>query len=138
MVMLSPAGIPCLGIRASIRVQTIIEEAMKTLIAVAVLAFAPLGFAQETQEAQFTVYGNCGMCKSRIEKAVTIKGVRYAKWNKSTKMLTVAYTTPGMTVDSLQRRLAAVGHDTETYKAPDSVYAALPACCLYRGGSSTH
>ena len=107
-------------------------------VALAPVAFAPLAFAQETQEAQFKVYGNCGMCKTRIEKAASVKEVRFAKWNKSTKMLSVAFTVPGMTVDSLQRRVAAVGHDTDTYKAPDSVYAALPACCLYRGTSTTH
>jgi periplasmic mercuric ion binding protein len=126
----------------------IMRKPMKALVAVllfalapvalAPLPFAPLAFAQETQEAQFKVYGNCGMCKTRIEKAASVKEVRYAKWNKSTKMLSVAFAVPGMTADSLQRRIAAVGHDTDTYKAPDSVYAALPACCLYRGTSTTH
>ena len=111
---------------------------MKALIAVLLFALAPVAFAQETQEAQFKVYGNCGMCKSRIEKTASVKEVRYAKWNRSTKILSVAFTVPGMTADSLQRRIAAVGHDTDTYKAPDSVYVALPACCLYRGTSTTH
>ena len=96
--------------------------------------------AQEStvQEAQFKVFGNCGMCKTRIEKAVAIKEVKYAKWNKTTKMLGVAFQTPGMTRDSLERRIAAVGHDTETFKAPVELYADLPACCLYRNGNNTH
>ena len=38
--------------------------------------------------------------------------------------------TGTVTIDSLQRRIAAVGHDTEAYKATDDVYGALPACCL--------
>lgn len=111
---------------------------MKTLLSVLLLLCALPLFSQETQEAQLKVNGACGMCKSRIEKTVSVKGVRYARWNKSTKMLTVAFTVPGMTADSLQRRLAAAGHDTERYTAPDSVYAALPACCHYRDNSSTH
>jgi hypothetical protein len=78
------------------------------------------------------------MCKSRIEKAVTVKGVRYAKWNKSSKILTVAFLVPGMTADSLQHLVAAVGHDTEKYRAPDAVYAGLPPCCHYRENPASH
>ena len=120
-----------------------LRKPMKALVAVmlfalAPVALAPLAFAQETQEAQFKVYGTCGMCKTRIEKAVAIKEVKYAKWNKTTKMLRVAFQTPGMTLDSLEQRIAAVGHDTEKFKAPDEVYASLPACCLYRNGNNTH
>jgi hypothetical protein len=95
-------------------------------------------FAQEVTETEFRVAGNCGQCKTRIEKTVTIKGVRFARWNKSSKMLKVAFVTNAVTVDSLQRRLAAVGHDTDAYKAPDTVYSALPACCLYRDNANTH
>jgi hypothetical protein len=106
------------------------------------LAIAASSFtsAQEStiQEAQLKVFGNCGMCKTRIEKAVAIKDVKYAKWNKSTKMLRIAFRTPGMTLDSLEQRIAAAGHDTEKFKAPDEVYADLPSCCLYRNGENTH
>lgn len=106
----------------------------------ALIAAFSLSFAQEStvQETQLKVFGNCGMCKTRIEKAVAVKEVKYAKWNKTTKMLRIAFQTPGMTLDSLEQRIAAVGHDTEKFKAPDEVYASLPACCLYRNSNSTH
>jgi hypothetical protein len=93
---------------------------------------------QTVTEAEFHVAGNCSMCKNRIEKAVSVKGVKFARWNKSTKMLKVAFLTATITTDSLQRRLAAAGHDTDLYQAPDEVYAALPQCCLYRGNAATH
>jgi periplasmic mercuric ion binding protein len=93
---------------------------------------------QTVTEAEFHVAGNCSMCKSRIEKAVSVKGVKFARWNKSTKMLKVAFLTATITTDSLQRRIAAAGHDTGTYRAPDEVYDTLPACCLYRGNATTH
>lgn len=91
-------------------------------------------YAQEkaTTEATFTVYGNCAQCKTRIEKALRIQGVESAQWNRTTKILRVRYNPSSLTIDSLQQRVAAVGHDTEHYKAPDSVYNALPACCKYR------
>ena len=115
---------------------------MKTLVAslASLILAGSILTAQEpsVKETQFKVFGNCGMCKTRIEKAMQIREVKYAKWNKTTKMLSVAYLYPGLSIDSLQQRLAAVGHDTEKFKAPDSVYAALPACCLYRAGGQTH
>jgi hypothetical protein len=78
------------------------------------------------------------MCKTRIEKAVNITEVKYRKWSKATQMLTVAYLRDRITLDSLQQRVAAGGHDTERFKAPDSVYASLLECCLYRKVQSEH
>jgi periplasmic mercuric ion binding protein len=113
---------------------------IRVLFLVLALAACSISSAQDStvQEAQIKVFGNCGMCKTRIEKAVAIKEVKYAKWNKSTKILRIAFRSPGITLDSLEQRIAAVGHDTEKFKAPDDVYASLPACCLYRNSDATH
>lgn len=89
-------------------------------------------------EASFRVTGNCGQCKSRIEKAARASGASYAKWDKKKQMLSVRFTAPPLSADSLQRAVAAAGHDTETYAAPDSVYAELPGCCLYRDAHDVH
>ena len=90
------------------------------------------------KEAVIKVSGNCSSCKSRIEKSLKIKEVKSARWDKKSKMLSVAYLSPAITIDSLQQRIAAVGHDTEKYTAADSVYNELPACCLYRTGEKSH
>ena len=115
---------------------------MKTSIAVFVCAIVLLSpaLAQEPSvvEARFHVAGVCGMCKVRIEKAVRIREVKYAKWDKKSKEFFVAYLSPSITLDSLKQRIAAVGHDTDEFKAPDAVYSALPECCLYRDGAVTH
>jgi len=34
--------------------------------------------------------------------------------------------------------VALVGHDTDLFKAEDSVYEKLPACCKYRDSESAH
>jgi hypothetical protein len=99
---------------------------------------AALAQNRKVTEATFKVFGNCGMCKDRIENVLKIKEVKMAKWDKKTKMLTVAYLASSITLDSLQQRIAVVGHDNGTFVAPDSVYEALPGCCLYRDGESTH
>ncbi|MDP1675917.1 MAG: heavy-metal-associated domain-containing protein [Bacteroidota bacterium] len=86
----------------------------------------------------FTVYGNCGMCKSRIEKSLKISEVSSAQWDKNTKILSVKYNANAITLDSLQKIVASVGHDTEKYKAADEVYNDLPGCCLYRENKESH
>lgn len=115
---------------------------MRTLLfaVIAILfAFSPSS-AQESKvvETSFKVFGNCNMCKNRIEKALKIKEVEKASWNKQTKMLSVSYRPASISIDSLHQRLAAVGHDTPKAIAPDSVYEELPACCLYRDADTTH
>ena len=84
------------------------------------------------QQTKFKVSGNCEMCENRIEKAVKGNDVKFASWDKKTTMLTVAFNSKAVTADSLQKLIASAGHDTEKYKAPDTVYNALPQCCLYR------
>jgi periplasmic mercuric ion binding protein len=77
------------------------------------------------------VYGNCGMCKKRIEKAVKLNGVSYANWNSETKQMVVLYDENFVSEDMIEHAVAAVGHDTEKYKADDDVYEKLPGCCHY-------
>jgi hypothetical protein len=96
-------------------------------------------FGGETvKEAEFKVSGLCGMCKTRIEKSLKISEVKMAKWDKKSKTLKVAYLSESITLDSLQQRVAAVGHDTEKFKATDATYENLPGCCLYRSGADSH
>jgi periplasmic mercuric ion binding protein len=84
-----------------------------------------------TKTESFKVWGNCSMCKDRIEKAVKSEGASEATWDSKTKMLTVTFDTKKTSVDALSKKIASVGHDTEKYKAPDDVYAKLPGCCHY-------
>jgi periplasmic mercuric ion binding protein len=79
----------------------------------------------------FKVWGNCDMCKARIEKAVKAEGATSADWNTKTKLLTVTFDPAKNSVDTFSKKLATVGHDTEKYKATSEVYANLPACCQY-------
>jgi mercuric ion binding protein len=120
---------------------------MKTIkfIATAILAVTTsvLTFAQTSQNASsktetIKVSGNCDMCKSKIEKAAKIDGVSKAEWNKDTKVLTLAYNPSSVTSDAVQKSIAAVGYDTEKFKATDAAYKSLPSCCQYgRKGSSS-
>jgi copper chaperone CopZ len=93
-------------------------------------------FAQEKTET-FKVFGNCGMCKSRVEKAAKAEGATTAVWDKETKMMTVTYDASKTSNEALQKKVASVGHDTELFSAPDKVYDKLPGCCLYERKAET-
>ena len=45
--------------------------------------------------------------------------------------MTVTYDVAKVKNKDIQKKVAAVGHDTEKYKASDKDYAALPGCCKY-------
>jgi len=110
---------------------------MKTVkflvIAIAAMLMASNSFAQTTTKTEtIKVSGNCGQCKDRIEKAAKMDGVSKADWNKETKMLTLAYDPSKVKSDDVQKKIAAVGHDTEKYKADTKTYNGLPGCCKYR------
>jgi len=79
----------------------------------------------------FKVSGNCGMCKTRIEKTVKAEGATSASWDSKTQTLTVTFDPSKTNKEALSKKIASVGHDTEKYKSPDDVYASLPGCCHY-------
>jgi copper chaperone CopZ len=93
---------------------------------------AKAAVAQDTVKTEsFKVWGECGMCKSRIEKTVKAEGATAASWDSKTKLLTVTYNPAKTGKEALSKKLAAAGHDTEKFKAPDEVYNSLPDCCHY-------
>jgi hypothetical protein len=77
------------------------------------------------------VYGNCGMCETRIEAAANVKGIVAATWSADTKILTLTYNTQKTNPDEILKRVAYAGHDNDKYMAPDEAYAQLPSCCKY-------
>ncbi len=80
----------------------------------------------------FTVSGNCGMCKKRIEKAAKgVAGVIDANWDKETKVVDIQVSEDSTTRDMVSEAIAGVGHDTEFHKAEVSIYNDLPGCCQY-------
>ncbi len=80
----------------------------------------------------FVVYGNCNMCKKRIESSlVALEGVHEAKWDVDTKVMTLKYDDNKVALDDVKKKIAISGHDTDKYKATDESYEDLPGCCQY-------
>lgn len=105
---------------------------MKNLLFIAAFLIPFLGFAsQAAEKTSFKVYGNCGMCEKRIEKAATMDGVLSADWSQETRMLTLEYDAEKVDLMEVHQAIADAGHDTEKVKADDKTYKELPGCCRY-------
>lgn len=87
--------------------------------------------ATEAMTTKFKVYGNCGMCEKRIEKAAKIEGVTFADWDVDSKILTVHFDANKVKPTKIHQAVAAVGHDTDKVRAEDKVYKKLHECCHY-------
>ncbi|MFC6102257.1 heavy-metal-associated domain-containing protein [Olivibacter domesticus] len=106
---------------------------MKSIRFMLVAIMAIIGTAVYGQEktTSFKVYGNCEMCKKRIEKAANIEGVSKATWDVDSKMMTVAFDSGKVNDKDIQKRIAQIGHDTQNFSAKDVTYNKLPECCQY-------
>lgn len=80
----------------------------------------------------FGVRGNCGMCKSTIEKAVNgIEGVASANWHVDKKKIDVSFDDKKTNEMAIHNAIAASGYDTEKVMGNLEAYDALPGCCKY-------
>jgi copper chaperone CopZ len=77
------------------------------------------------------IYGNCGMCESKIEKAGSLKNIAQVDWNKETKMATLSYDANKTNPEEILKRIALAGYDSDTFLAPDKAYSSLDDCCKY-------
>ncbi|MDN3663801.1 heavy-metal-associated domain-containing protein [Algibacter miyuki] len=117
---------------------------MKKII-LSIITMATLGFTSCKNEAKtnensndiainatFGVRGNCGMCKTTIEKAAkSVEGVTYANWDVDKKTIELAFDDTKTTTETIHKAIAASGYDTESAVGVESAYDNLPGCCQY-------
>jgi periplasmic mercuric ion binding protein len=107
---------------------------MKTiLIAIAIICSLQVNAQKATLITKtITVNGNCGMCKTTIEKAAKKAGAQQATWIDSTLQLTVQYYYNKTSISKIKEKIASVGYDTEGVSATDAAYNNLHGCCKYQ------
>jgi copper chaperone CopZ len=104
----------------------------KVLSLVALFVMGAVSVFAGNKTEKIEVKGNCGMCETRIEKAVkAVDGVSAADWDKETKKLAVTFDDTKTNLDKIEVAVAKVGHDTPHHKASTEVYNKLPDCCKY-------
>ena len=109
---------------------------MKTLNIYAALLFSlfavNISFAQTSLKKEtIKVWGNCGMCKTTIEKSAKKAGVKTANWNEDSKELVVSYAVNKTTSAKIQEAIAKSGYDTQDFTADNKAYDNLHGCCKY-------
>lgn len=102
------------------------------IIGLIILTASDIHAQRKATRGTIKVFGNCGMCKNRIETALERSGIKFADWNTESKKLEVVYNQKKISEREIHEIIAATGHDTDQVKAKDEVYAKLPFCCLYR------
>ena len=102
-----------------------------------VIKKAPTTKTKTTSELQsdysIGVKGNCGMCKSTIEKAVKgLDFVENAEWGIKTKILDVEFIdSVNFDLETLNSAINQSGYETMNTTADQTAYDALPMCCKY-------
>tara|TARA_R110001632_G_scaffold19898_3_gene59822 strand:- start:3725 stop:4162 length:438 start_codon:yes stop_codon:yes gene_type:complete len=83
-------------------------------------------------DTSFGVRGNCGMCKTTIETAVTeIDGVSKADWNTARKKIDVSFDESKTNLDAIHKAIADSGYDTDKMSGNEEAYKNLPGCCQF-------
>lgn len=89
---------------------------------------------KELSMANFGVRGNCGMCKTTIEKAAkSVEGVAEATWDVKKKSIAVSYDEHKINEKEIHRAIAAAGYDTDHANGDKEAYKNLPKCCQFDG-----
>ena len=107
------------------------KKVVLTMLTVAVMSTT---MQAKTVKTEIPVNGNCSeMCKPRIEKAAkSVPGVLAATWNLKAQKLTLVYDNTKTDTKTVQKAVAASGHDSGNIKASQATYDKLPGCCKYR------
>lgn len=108
---------------------------MKKVIVIVCLMFVGVATQAQNKNAKVSIEvdGICMMCKKRIEKAaLNTKGVKFAVWNLKTHKLSMIIDERKTNIKTIQKNIAAVGHDTKGVKATDHAYNSVDPCCKYR------
>jgi copper chaperone CopZ len=104
----------------------------KTMMTIVLLLSITVSNAQiKNANTEIKIFGNCGMCETKIEKAGNLKNIAKVDWNLDSKMATLTYDTKQTSQDEILKRIALAGYDSEKFLAPDKAYSSLPGCCQY-------
>jgi periplasmic mercuric ion binding protein len=111
-------------------------KSLKILSLAVAVATMSLTACAQTKTESFKVNGNCGMCKSTIEKAAKAAGAKDAKWDVDKKELTVTYKSTTTNTAKIQQQVANAGYDNAGFTATTESYKKLHGCCQYDRSAS--
>ena len=95
------------------------------------ILFSNTTFAQTSKKESINVWGSCGMCKKKIEKAAKAAGASAASWDADKHELEVSYDESKTSNTKIQEAIVKIGYDTQDFTATQEAYDNLPGCCQY-------
>ncbi len=103
-----------------------------SVLLLSIVFFNISSYAQESKTDTIKVYGNCNMCKEKIEGSLKEKdGITSKNWDKKTKLLVVTYDAAKITKEQIGQKIADVGYDNQYATATEKAYKKLHSCCQY-------
>lgn len=103
-----------------------------SVLLLSIVFFNISSYAQESKTDTIKVYGNCNMCKEKIEGCLKEKdGITAKNWDKKTKLLAVTYDAAKITKEQIGQKIADVGYDNQYATATEKAYKKLHSCCQY-------
>ena len=103
-----------------------------TFLVSSILLFSFSSHAQESKTDTIKVFGNCNMCKEKIEGSLKEKdGITAKNWDKKTKLLVVTYDAAKISKEQIGQKIADVGYDNQYATATEKAYKKLHSCCQY-------
>ncbi|HMR46110.1 MAG TPA: cation transporter [Bacteroidia bacterium] len=103
-----------------------------SFLLLSIVFFNISSYAQESKTDTIKVYGNCNMCKEKIEGSLKEKdGITAKNWDKKTKLLVVTYDAAKISKEQIGQKIADVGYDNQYATATEKAYKKLHSCCQY-------
>ena len=114
---------------------------MKNLMTIIIITLFTIGtndvIAQKAKKIETIIIKTsteCGMCKTRIEKAMAYeKGIVSSNLNVEKAELTVTYKIAKTTPEKIRIAISKVGYDADDVKAVKKAHDNLPGCCQKDG-----
>ena len=89
---------------------------------------------KQKEEVKIQTSAQCGMCKERIEEALSdVDGIISAELDLETKIVKAVYEPEEIDADEIRERITKVGYDADDMPANKRAYRKLPKCCQ-KGG----
>lgn len=103
-----------------------------SVLLLSIVFFNISSYAQESKTDTIKVFGNCNMCKEKIEGSLKEKdGITAKNWDKKTKLLVVTYDAAKISKEQIGQKIADVGYDNQYATATEKAYKKLHSCCQY-------
>ena len=103
-----------------------------SVLLLSIVFFNISSYAQESKTDTIKVFGNCNMCKEKIEGSLKEKdGITAKNWDKKTKLLVVTYDAAKISKEQIGQKIADVGYDNQYATATEKAYKKLHSRCQY-------